>query len=61
MNMNRFLYCFRFLTSAAEISEEAADTGGISPVFLVIAGLAAVGILIMIVQNFVLKKEEYYK
>lgn len=51
---------FWLLDTTSEVCEEAAS-GGISPVFLVIVGLAVLGIVIMILQNFVWKKEEYYK
>lgn len=51
---------FWILDTTSEVCEEAAS-GGISPVFLVIVGLAVLGIVIMILQNFVWKKEEYYK
>ncbi len=53
---------FHFLTtsSLAETSE-AAEQSPTHPVFWVIVGVIAIGFAIMIVQNFVIKKEEYYK
>lgn len=56
---------YRLLTSSvqslAETSEAAEQTASVPPAFLVIVGLIAVGFVIMIIQNFVIKKEEYYK
>lgn len=51
----------RLLTvSAAESSEQTANSGT-HPAFWVIVGIAAIGLLIMFIQNFVIKREEYYK
>ena len=47
--------------SAAESSEQIESSGGTHPVFWVIVGIAAVGLIIMFIQNFVIKREEYYK
>lgn len=52
---------FRFLTSSVSEISETAGQDATNPVFWVIVGLIAVGFLIMIIQNFVIKKEEYYK
>lgn len=54
-------YVYALTASAAETSAEAASGGGTHPVFWVIVAVAAIGLVIMFVQNFVLKKEEYYK
>lgn len=55
----------RLLTSGAqslaETSEAAEQTASVPPAFLILVGLVAVGFVIMIIQNFVIKKEEYYK
>lgn len=57
------LYCLLTASaqSLAEKSEAAEQTASVPPAFLVIVGLIAVGFVIMIIQNFVIKKEEYYK
>ena len=47
--------------SASESSEQIESSGGTHPVFWVIVGIAAVGLIIMFIQNFVIKREEYYK
>lgn len=47
--------------TAAESSEQIETGGGTHPVFWVIVGVAAVGLIIMFIQNFVIKREEYYK
>lgn len=52
---------FRFLTSSVPEISETVEQDATNPVFWVIVGLIAVGFLIMIIQNFVIKKEEYYK
>lgn len=56
---------YRLLTSAAESLSETStastEPSGMHPAFLVLVGLVAVGFVIMIIQNFVIKKEEYYK
>lgn len=62
--MNWFLRALA--VSAAESSEqiagsEPAVSSGTHPVFWVIVGVAAIGLIIMFVQNFVIKREEYYK
>lgn len=48
------------LSSVAESAAEVAGNGS-HPVFWIIAALAAVGLVVMVVQNFFIKKEEYYK
>ncbi len=48
------------LSSAAESVAEGSG-GGTHPVFWIIAALAAVGLIVMVIQNFFIKKEEYYK
>lgn len=60
--MNGWLW-FLQLWSAETASSEAsaAQAGGTSPLFIGIVVLVAIGMLVMIIQNFVLKKEEYYK
>lgn len=51
---------FPFLTSAvSELEEE--PSGGTSPIFWGIVGVFAVGLVIMVIQNFVIKREEHYK
>lgn len=57
--MNLFLQTLA--ASAVESSEEVAGSGGTHPAFWVIVGIAAVGLVIMFIQNFVIKREEYYK
>ena len=47
--------------SAAESSEQIESGGGTHPVFWVIVGIAVLGLIIMFIQNFVIKREEYYK
>lgn len=52
---------FRFL-SVSDVSESIAEeSGSVHPAFLIICGVVAIGFVIMIVQNFIIKKEEYYK
>ena len=48
------------LSSVAESASEAAGRGA-HPVFWIIVALAAVGLVVMVIQNFFIKKEEYYK
>lgn len=45
----------------SEAGQIAEDTSSVHPAFLVIVGVIVVGMVIMIIQNFVIKKEEYYK
>jgi len=52
---------FRYLHSSAPEVSEAAEQHATHPMFWVIVGLIAIGFVIMIIQNFVIKKEEYYK
>lgn len=52
---------FRLLTSSAPEVSGAETQNSTHPAFWVIVGLIAVGFAIMIIQNFVIKKEEYYK
>lgn len=56
-----YLFLRTLAVSAAESSEQIESSGGTHPVFWVIVGVAAVGLLIMFIQNFVIKREEYYK
>lgn len=56
--MDRFL---RLLTVSAEETSEQAASNGTHPVFWVIVGVAAVGLVVMFIQNFVIKREESYK
>ena len=50
------------LLSVSDTSAVIAEEGGsVHPAFLVICGIIAIGFVIMIVQNFIIKKEEYYK
>ena len=51
----------RALTVSAAESSESTVSGGTHPVFWVIVGIAAIGLIIMFIQNFVIKREEYYK
>ena len=48
-------------TESSEQIESSVESGGTHPVFWVIAGVAAIGLIIMVIQNFVIKREEYYK
>ena len=57
--MNWFLHALTAFS--AESSEQIESGGGTHPVFWVIAGIAAIGLIIMFIQNFVIKREEYYK
>lgn len=52
---------FHFLASSAPESSEAAEQSATHPAFWVVVGIIAIGFAIMIIQNFVIKKEEYYK
>ena len=45
-------------SQATPLAEESASTPWF---FWVIVGALGVGFIVMIVQNFILKKEEYYK
>jgi hypothetical protein len=50
------------LLSVTDTSAVIAEEGGsVHPAFLVICGIIAIGFVLMIVQNFIIKKEEYYK
>ena len=50
----------RFLTAASQSPASSAEAS--TPWFFwVIVGTLAVGFVVMIVQNFIIKKEEYYK
>lgn len=55
------LFLQMLTASAAENSEQIENSGGTNPVFWVIVGIAAIGLIIMFIQNFVIKREEYYK
>ena len=52
---------FHFLTSSAPEISQAAEQEPTPWGFWVIVGLIAVGFVIFLIQNFVIKKEEYYK
>ena len=54
------LFLRALAVSVSENSEQVASEGT-HPVFWVIVGVAAVGLVIMFIQNFVIKREEYYK
>ena len=56
--MDQFL---RLLTVSAAENSQQAVSNGTHPVFWVIVGVAVVGLVIMFIQNFVIKREEYYK
>ncbi len=51
---------FRLLT-VSDVSVVPEETSSVHPAFLFIVGIVVVCFVIMIVQNFVIKKEEYYK
>lgn len=55
------LFLQRLAASAAESGEQIETGGGTHPAFWVIVGIAAVGLIIMFIQNFVIKREEHYK
>ena len=48
-------------TSVISETSETAQQNSTHPVFWGIVGVIAVCFVIMIIQNFVIKKEEYYK
>lgn len=54
-------WLFRALAVSAAENSEQAVSDRTHPVFWVIVGIAAVGLIIMFIQNFVIKREEYYK
>lgn len=47
---------FRYLSSSAPEISEATEQNATHPVFWVVVGLIAIGFVIMIIQNFVIKK-----
>ncbi len=49
------------LLNLSEASESLPEASSTPWFFWVIVGALAVGFVVMIVQNFILKKEEYYK
>ena len=51
---------FQSLT-VSDVSTASEGSAEMHPAFLVLIGLVAIGFVIMIIQNFVIKKEEYYK
>lgn len=52
---------FLQMLSTSDVSAAPEGSASMHPAFLVIVGLVAVGFVIMIIQNFVIKKEEHYK
>ncbi|MBO5735981.1 MAG: hypothetical protein J6S15_07775 [Clostridia bacterium] len=54
MNMFPFL-------NTSEVSEIPEATASMHPAFIAILVLVGIGFVIMIIQNFFIKKEEYYK
>ena len=52
---------FRLLSVSDTSEAIAEESGSVHPAFLVICGIVAIGFVIMIIQNFIIKKEEYYK
>lgn len=52
---------FRFLTSSVPETGDVAKQSSTPWAFWVIVGLIAVGFVVLVIQNFVIKKEEYYK
>ena len=52
---------FRLLSVSDASEAIAEESGSVHPAFLVICGIVAIGFVIMIIQNFIIKKEEYYK
>ena len=57
----RALAVFGMESGEQAASVESTANGGTHPVFWVIVGIAAIGLIIMFIQNFVIKREEYYK
>lgn len=45
----------------SDVSAVSETSGEMHPAFMVLIGLVAIGFVIMIIQNFVIKKEEHYK
>lgn len=53
---------FPFLNAVSEVSEvPEAASAPMHPAFIALLALVGIGFVIMIVQNFFIKKEEYYK
>ena len=52
---------FRLLNASSQASEMAEEAASTPWFFWVVVGALGVGFIVMIVQNFILKKEEYYK
>ncbi|MBQ3155079.1 MAG: hypothetical protein IJB88_07580 [Clostridia bacterium] len=52
---------FRFLTSSVSEISDASEPSSTPWAFWLIVGLIAVGFVILVIRNFVIKKEEYYK
>ena len=52
---------FRLLSASSQTSELAEETTSTPWFFWVVVGALAVGFAVMIVRNFIIKKEEYYK
>lgn len=52
---------FPLLNTASEVSEVPETSASMPPVFIALLVLVGIGFIIMIIQNFFIKKEEYYK
>lgn len=52
---------FPFLNAVSEVSEVPEASASMHPAFIALLALVGIGFVIMIIQNFFIKKEEYYK
>ena len=52
---------FPLLHTVSEVSEALEASASMHPAFIVLLALVGIGFVIMIIQNFFIKKEEYYK